>query len=71
VDPTTGFLVYAALFRLAIVGAGITAIVLGYQLFVRGVMPARGTDVEAQTGDLKLTFKRIFLLRALDPCLSH
>lgn len=56
-DPTTGFLVYAALFRLAIIGAGITAIVLGYHLFVRGVMPTQGTDVEAQTGDIKLTFK--------------
>jgi tetratricopeptide (TPR) repeat protein len=36
------FLVYLTLFRLAVLAAGTTSIVLGYQLFVRGVFPSAG-----------------------------
>lgn len=56
-DPTVGFLIYAALFRLAMIGAGVFAIVLGYKLFVRGVMPEGRTDSELGAGEIKLTVK--------------
>ncbi|CAK8718446.1 MAG: hypothetical protein CDV28_10857 [Candidatus Electronema aureum] len=50
-----GFLVYAALFRLAIIATGVAAIVLGYKLFLRGVMGEGGTNVNAEAGPIKLT----------------
>jgi hypothetical protein len=50
-----GFLVYAALFRLAIIATGVAAIVLGYKLFLRGVMGEGGTTVNAEAGPIKLT----------------
>ena len=50
-----GFLVYAALFRLAIIATGVAAIVLGYKLFLRGVMGEGGTNVNAEAGQIKLT----------------
>jgi hypothetical protein len=56
-DLTAQFLIYATLFRLAIIGAGAFAIVLGYKLFVRGVMPESRTDSELQAGEIRLTVK--------------
>lgn len=50
-----GFLIYAALFRLAIIATGVAAIVLGYKLFLRGVMGEGGTNVNAEAGQIKLT----------------
>jgi len=50
-----GFFIYAVLFRLAVIAAGIVAIILGYKLFVRGVMDGGGTNVNAQAGQIKLT----------------
>ncbi len=56
-DITTGFLIYASLFRLAVIAAGVASIVLGYFLFARGVMPGGGTHAEARAGDIRLTLK--------------
>ncbi len=50
-----GFLVYAALFRLAIIATGVAAIVLGYKLFLRGVMGEGRTNVNAEAWQIKLT----------------
>jgi hypothetical protein len=56
-DLTAEFLIYTTLFRLAIIGAGVFAIVLGYKLFVRGVMPEGRTEGELDAGEIKLTVK--------------
>jgi hypothetical protein len=56
-DLTAEFLIYATLFRLAIIGAGVFAIVLGYKLFVRGVMPEGRTEGEFDAGQIRLTVK--------------
>jgi hypothetical protein len=56
-DLTAEFLIYATLFRLAIIGAGVFAIVLGYKLFVRGVMPDGRTAGELDAGQIRLTVK--------------
>jgi hypothetical protein len=56
-DLTAEFLIYATLFRLAIIGAGVFAIVLGYKLFVRGVMPEGRTQGEFDAGQIRLTVK--------------
>ena len=34
---TSSFIVYAMAFRLAVIAAGVVAIYLGYQLFLRGI----------------------------------
>ncbi|MCW5212229.1 tetratricopeptide repeat protein [Desulfobulbus sp. TB] len=49
-----GFFIYAAIFRLAIIAAGIVSIVLGYKLFMSGVMGKEKTNVNAQAGQIKL-----------------
>jgi tetratricopeptide (TPR) repeat protein len=52
------FLIYATLFRLAIIVAGIVSIVLGYRLFLSGVMSDKGTDATMQAGaSTKFTVK--------------
>ncbi|WP_455203517.1 tetratricopeptide repeat protein, partial [Kaarinaea lacus] len=61
-DTTTAFILYITLFRLSIIIAGITCIVLGYRLFARGVFPASygklsGEDVIAEIGGAKLTLR--------------
>ncbi len=38
------FLVYVTAFRLAIITAGIVALILGYRLFIRGIYPAGAGD---------------------------
>lgn len=54
----TGFLVYTALFHLAVIGTGLVCIILGYRLFLRGVMPESSrSDVEGQAGNIRLTVK--------------
>jgi tetratricopeptide (TPR) repeat protein len=40
------FLIYATLFRLAIIGAGVVSVVLGYRLFTLGVQTDRATSKE-------------------------
>lgn len=56
-DETVGFLIYAAVFRLAIVAAGVVTIVLGYTLFVRGVMPRQHTEAGVEAGGVRLSVK--------------
>lgn len=56
-DETVGFLIYAAVFRLAVVGAAVVTIILGYTLFVRGVMPRQSTDAGAEAGGVKLSVR--------------
>jgi len=41
---TSQFLLYVTAFRLAIIGAGIVSMVLGYRLFIRGIYPSGGGD---------------------------
>ncbi|MBU4260275.1 MAG: hypothetical protein KKC76_00150 [Proteobacteria bacterium] len=53
----TGFLIYTTFFRLSVIGAGLVCIILGYRLFLRGVMPQQTSDVEGQAGDVRLTVK--------------
>lgn len=53
----TGFLLYAALFRVAVIVAGVVSIFLGYRLLVRGVMPGGRTEAGAEVGGIKLTVK--------------
>lgn len=56
-ELATAFLLYAVAFRLAIIAAGILSIVLGYKLFVQGVMGDGRTDADAQLGEIKLTVR--------------
>jgi|GEM_PF-981943 len=56
-DMITGFLIYTTLFRLSVIGAGLVCIVLGYRLFLRGVMPRQTADIEGQAGDVRLSVK--------------
>lgn len=48
------FIIYLAVFRLAMIAAGSLAIYLGYRLFVKGVWPAGapGSDVELKSHNL-------------------
>ncbi len=59
-DLTTGFLVYATLYRLAIVAAGALAILLGYRLFLHGTIPEKmagtlGTQASVEGGGFKFS----------------
>jgi tetratricopeptide (TPR) repeat protein len=57
---TAGFLIYAALFRLAIIGAGALSIWLGFRLFLQGTSTAEGgrsTDAEAKFGGVMLSLR--------------
>lgn len=40
---TSQFLIYVTAFRLAITGAGMVSMVLGYKLFIRGIYPSSFT----------------------------
>jgi tetratricopeptide (TPR) repeat protein len=54
------FLIYAALFRLAIITAGVVSIVLGYRLFCKGIWRDTGnqsTAIDANIAGAKFTFK--------------
>ncbi len=55
------FLIYLTLFRLAIIAAVVISIVLGYQLFCRGVWPRHGgqhgTDVTVEVAESRFTLK--------------
>ncbi len=54
-DSIVGFLIYALIFRLAIIAAGIVCIILGYRLFADGIKRREETNVNAQAGPVKLT----------------
>lgn len=51
------FILYAAISRLAIIGAGFGCIVMGYKLFVLGVMPQNGSDIDVKYREVRLTIK--------------
>lgn len=51
------FIIYAALFRLAVILAGVACVVMGYRLFVLGVMPRDGSEVDAQAGEIRLSLR--------------
>lgn len=53
---TESFLLYAALYRLTIIGAGALSIALGYRLFLRGItLAGDGTSAAAEAGGVKLS----------------
>lgn len=56
---TAGFLAYVTLYRLAIIGAGMVAIILGYRLFLSGVFDRAGggTEAVAETSGFKISLK--------------
>jgi hypothetical protein len=54
---TFAHILYAALFRLAIIAAGISCVTMGYRLFVLGVMPKDGSQIDASTGEIRLSLK--------------
>ena len=54
-ESLTGFIIYALLFRLFIIAAGVVAIVLGYKLFVQGIVDNEKSCVRAQACSIGLT----------------
>jgi len=56
-DLATSFLIYATLFRLAVIAAGVLIIVLGYRLFLQGLASSDETDASIEGGGFKLTLK--------------
>ncbi|WPD22808.1 MAG: hypothetical protein SD837_21810 [Candidatus Electrothrix scaldis] len=56
-DSLIGFYIYAAIFRLAIIAAGIVSIILGYRLFVHDTGSERRTDVGAQADRFKIIIR--------------
>lgn len=51
------FLVYAMVFRLSIIFVGTLSIYFGYRLFVLGVMPREGTNIEAANNEMHLNIR--------------
>lgn len=60
-DTTTTFLLYLALHRILVIGAGILAIVLGYRLLMRGLAGGAGTgqELEATLGEARLSARNL------------
>lgn len=56
-DLSTGFLVYAAVFRLSVIAVGVVAIALGYSLFVRGAIAHGRTEAGLEIAEFKLNLK--------------
>ncbi|MBR9909724.1 MAG: tetratricopeptide repeat protein [Gammaproteobacteria bacterium] len=56
-DLPTSFLIYATLFRLAVIAAGVLIIVLGYRLFLQGLAAAEKSDTALEGGGFKLSVK--------------
>lgn len=51
------FVIYAVIFRVAVITTGLACVYMGYRLFVRGVMPQDGSDVDAKAGEIRFTLK--------------
>ncbi|MCI5180320.1 MAG: hypothetical protein D3911_13545 [Candidatus Electrothrix sp. AW3_4] len=51
------YAVYAIFYKVAVIGAGFGCIVMGYRLFVLGVMPKKGSEIDAQSGEIRLSVK--------------
>lgn len=56
-DESIAFLIYTALFRLSVIATGGVFVYLGYRLFVLGVMPRDGSEIDAQGGNVRLSVK--------------
>lgn len=56
-DLPISFLIYATLFRLAVIGAGVLIILLGYRLFLRGILSEGVSETSAAGGGFKLSMK--------------
>ncbi len=58
-DVNTGFLIYATLFRLAVIASATISIILGYLLFIKAKVASsrQGTDIEGQFGGYSLTLR--------------
>lgn len=54
---SSAHIIYAALFRLAIIAAGFGCVMMGYRLFVLGVMPQEGSDLDTELGQVRLSVK--------------
>ena len=59
-DVTTGFILYAALFRLTIIAVGAGSIFLGYLLFVKDPIGQGKTSAIAEAGGFKLSIKNFW-----------
>lgn len=59
----TAFLLYAAVFRVSVIAAGITCVVLGYRLFTHGLAAGSGprnqSEIAATLGDAALTLRNV------------
>ena len=52
------FVIYLTVFRLAIIGAGVVSILLGYRLFIHGITAAdQGSAMSSSFGKMKLELK--------------
>ncbi|MEM7224594.1 MAG: tetratricopeptide repeat protein [Pseudomonadota bacterium] len=56
-ELSTGFLIYAGVFRLAVIAVGVVAIVLGYRLFVRASIVKGRTEAGLEIAKFKLNLK--------------
>ena len=56
-ELSTSFLIYAAVFRLAVIAVGVVAIVLGYLLFVRASVTRSRTEAGIEIAEIKLNLK--------------
>jgi tetratricopeptide (TPR) repeat protein len=55
---STAQIIYAMVFRLSIIAAGFGCVVMGYRLFVLGVMPKENSEMEATVGgDIRLSVR--------------
>ena len=64
-ETQTVFIIYLTIFRMAIICAGVTSIILGYKLFVRGVFrPASQSDAEGQNVVAEIAGARFTLRNA-------
>ncbi len=55
-----GYMLYAGIYRLAVIGAGVVSIVLGYRLFLHGAGAAaggQGTAASAKSGTFSLSIR--------------
>lgn len=55
--PTTEFILYALTFRIVTIATGLACVYMGYRLFVLGVMPREGSDIDAQSDQIRLTIR--------------
>jgi hypothetical protein len=58
-ESEVAFILYAGAFRGAVIGAGVTSMVLGYRLYCKGVLAeaAKDSTIEARAGTAGLTLK--------------